>query len=418
MGKKAKNLGPLAVQRLTKLGYTAVGGVNGLNLQITSPKARSWVKRAVIGGKRVEIGLGPYPEVSLASARELAGAINLKIKAGIDPLAEARAARSALRASVAAGITFKLAATQYIEAHEAGWRNSKHAQQWRNTLETYAEPFIGTVLVRDVALPQVLAVLEPIWRDKTETASRLRGRIESILDWATARGYREGLNPARWRGHLDTILPAPAKLAKLEHHAALPVSELGAFMRDLRKQEGMGARALEFAILTAARSGEVRFATWKEIDKAAAVWKVPGDRMKAGKEHRVPLSPAALALLRALPRTTGVELVFPAPRGGALSDMTLTAVLRRMGVDAVPHGFRSTFRDWCAERTNYPREVAEMALAHSIGDKVEAAYRRGDLLEKRKSLMNEWATFCTKAEPQRGDVIPIERGTRRNRQRR
>ena len=233
-----------------------------------------------------------------------------------------------------------------------------------------------------------------------------------MLDWATARGYREGLNPARWRGHLDALLPAPRKVAKSDHHAALPVGEIGAFTRVLRNQEGIGARALEFAILTAARSGEVRGATWKEIDSNAAMWTVPGSRMKAGKEHRVPLSPAALALLRALPRMAGTDLVFPASRGGLLSDMTLTAVLRRMGVAAVPHGFRSTFRDWCSERTNYPREVAEMALAHSIGYKVEAAYRRGDLFDKRRKLMIEWAAFCAKPEPKRGEVVSIRRDAR------
>ena len=409
MGRKADELGALAVSRLTAPGLHFVGGVSGLALQISASGARSWVLRAMVGGKRRDMGLGGFPDVTLAGARGAAREARAKIKAGIDPIAEGRAARSALRASVAAAITFELASRQYIEAHEPGWRNAKHAQQWRNTLETYANPVIGGVLVRDVALPQVLAVLEPIWREKTETASRLRGRIESVLDWATARGYRDGLNPARWRGHLDTLLPAPRKVAKSDHHAALPVSELGAFMRALRNQEGMGARALEFAILTAARSGEVRGATWEEIERNAAVWKVPASRMKAGKEHRVPLSPAALALLRAVPRMAGTDLVFPAPRGGLLSDMTLTAVLRRMGVAAVPHGFRSSFRDWCSERTNYPREVAEMALAHSIGDKVEAAYRRGDLFDKRRKLMTEWAAFCAKPEPKRGDVVSIRR---------
>lgn len=411
MPKKIKAVGALEMRRdtkFTKPGLHSVGEVAGLALQVSASGARSWVLRVMTGGKRRDMGLGGYPDVTLAGAREAARAARAKIKEGIDPITEAKAARSAARAAHATAVPFERAGRLYIEAHEPGWRNAKHGQQWRNTLETYAYPVIGDVLVRDVSLPQVLAVLEPIWRTKTETASRLRGRIESVLDWAAARGYRDGLNPARWRGHLDKLLPAPSKVMKPEHHAALPAAEVGAFMQALRKAEGMGARALEFVILTAARSGEVRGATWPEIDMDAAVWTVPGERMKAGKEHRVPLSPAALALLRALPRMAGTELVFPAPRGGPLSNMTLAAVLRRMGVAAVPHGFRSTFRDWAGESTNYPNEVCEMALAHAIGNKAEAAYRRGDLFEKRRRLMNDWAAFCAKPQG-RAQVIPIKR---------
>ena len=268
---------------------------------------------------------------------------------------------------------------------------------------------MGSLMVRDVGLPQVLAVLEPIWTTTNETAVRLRGRIELVLDWATARGLRDGLNPARWRGHLDKLLPKPSKVNNREHHAALPVGAVGAFMVRLRAAEGMGARALEFAILTAARSGEVRGATWAEIDRDAKVWTLPAARMKAGKEHRVPLTAEALALLDALPKVAGTELVFPAPRGGALSDMTLLAVLRRLDVPAVPHGFRSTFRDWAAERSNYPRDVAEMALAHAIGDKVEAAYRRGDLFEKRRLMMADWAAFLAHGEKP-ANVVPLRAG--------
>jgi integrase len=305
-------------------------------------------------------------------------------------------------------MTFEQAAGSYIAAHESGWRNAKHAQQWRNTLASYAYPKIGALMVRNVELAHILAVLEPIWAERTETATRLRGRIEQVLDWATARGYRDGLNPARWRGHLDKLLARPSKVAVTEHHAALPFIEVGNFMQRLGEAKGMGARALEFAILTAARSGEVRGATWTEIDLKAAVWTIPGVRMKMGREHRVPLSPPAIALLIALPRMVGTDLVFPAPRGGVLSDMTLSAVVRRMRVTAVPHGFRSTFRDWASERTNYPRDVAEMALAHTISNKVEAAYRRGDLFEKRRRLMADWATFCSRTQP-RGKVISIGR---------
>jgi integrase len=266
---------------------------------------------------------------------------------------------------------------------------------------------MGELLVRDVGVAHVLAVLEPIWHTKTETASRVRGRVEAVLDWATARSYRSGENPARWKGHLDKLLPARAKVAKVEHHTALPIEDVASFMVELRKQEGSGAKALEFAVLTAARSGEVRGAMWDEIDLRGAVWTIPADRMKAEREHRVPLSDAAVALLRSLPREAEQDLVFQAPRGGPLSDMTLTAVLRRMKVDAVPHGFRSTFRDWAAERTNYPRDVAEMALAHAIDSKVEAAYRRGDLFDKRRRMMADWSAFLAKPGG-RAEVIDMQ----------
>ena len=406
MGRKATELGPLAVSRLTAPGLHFVGGVAGLALQVTPSGTRSWVLRAQVGNRRRDMGLGGFPDVTLAGARDAAREARAKVKAGIDPIAHARAVRSALKADQAAARTFKFCALAYIEAHEAGWRNPKHAQQWRNTLETYAYPLIGDLLVRDIGLPQMLAVLEPIWRVKTETASRLRGRLESVLDWATTRGYRDGPNPARWKGHLDNVLPAPSAVANAGHHAALQLDEMGAFMAALRSQAGLAAKALEFAILTAARSGEVRGAQWSEFDLDAGVWTIPGERMKAGKEHRVPLSSDARKVLRSLPREASTNLVFASPRGGMLSDMSLTAVLRRMGVEAVPHGFRSTFRDWCAERTNYPREAAEMALAHAIGDKVEAAYRRGDLFNERVKMMSDWAAFCSRTET-KGAVISL-----------
>jgi integrase len=406
MPLKAKELGPLAVSKLTAPGLHFVGGVAGLALQVLPTGGRTWVLRATMGGRRRDMGLGGFPDLPLADARTAARKARELIRAGLDPIEEARAAISAKRASAAKDVTFKEATAAYIAAHEASWRNAKHAQQWTNTLATYAEPTIGGLLVRDIELTHILAILEPIWTTKTETATRLRGRIEQILDWATARGHRQGLNPARWRGHLDKLLAKPSKVARVEHRAALPVDEVGAFMTDLRGVDGMGARALEFAVLLAARSGEVRGAAWSEIDLKARIWTVPASRMKGGREHRVPLSAQAIALLKALPRVEGVDLVFPAPRNGPLSDMTLTAVLRRMKVAAVPHGFRSTFRDWASERTNYPRDAAEMALAHAIGDKVEAAYRRGDLFEKRRRMMADWAKFCDVAEPPAG-VIPI-----------
>lgn len=411
MPKKAKERSAIEVGRLTAPGLWSVGGVAGLHLQVLPTGARSWVLRVMVGNRRRDMGLGGFPDVTLALAREKAREARELIRQGVDPIERQRTLASAMKAAAAAALTFDQCCDAYIAAHEAGWKNAKHGQQWRNTLKTYASPVMGSLLVRDVALPHVLAVLEPIWRTKTETASRLRSRVELVLDWATARGYREGLNPARWRGHLDKLLPAPGRVAKADHHAALPVADVGALMKRLRTANGMGARALEFAILTAARSGEVRGATWAEIDLEAKVWTVPAERMKAGKEHRVPLSDAAIMLLRAVPRMDGTDYVFPAPRGGQLSDMTLTAVLRRLEVPAVPHGFRSTFRDWAAERTNYPREAAEMALAHTIGDKVEAAYRRGDLFEKRRLMMADWAAFCAKPAG-KAAVIPMGRKAR------
>lgn len=396
MGRKAKELGALAVSRLTEPGLHFVGGVSGLGLQVLPKGGRTWVLRATIGGKRRDMGLGGYPDVLVAGAREAARAAREQIRAGIDPIEHKKALRSALAAAQGKGLTFKASAEAYIAAHEAGWRNAKHRQQWTNSLITYAYPKIGKLLVGDIELSHVMAILEPIWREKTETAKRLRGRIEQVLDWAIARGHRDGLNPARWRGHLDKMLAAPGKVAKVTHHSALGLAHVQNFMTRLRTVEGVGALALEFLILTAARSGEVRGATWDEINLDTHTWTIRAQRMKAGKEHRVALSNAAARILVALPGRKGI--VFPAPRGGQLSDMTMTVVLRRLGIDAVPHGFRSTFRDWAAECTNYPRDVAEMALAHSIGSKVEAAYRRGDLFDKRKSMMEDWAQFCLNNE--------------------
>lgn len=397
MPRVAKSLSALAVSRLTTPGLYAVGEVPGLCLQVLPAGGRTWLLRVLVAGKRREIGLGGYPAVTLADARTEARRLRADIRQGRDPVADRRAAKSAQRASRESAKTFKQAALAYIEIHEPAWKNAKHGQQWRNTLEQYAYPVIGELLVAHVEREHVLAVLEPIWQAKTETASRLRSRIELVLSFAMQRGYRpEGLNPARWRGGLDKLLPAPGKIAKAEHHPALPLESLGPFVAKLRAVPGMGARALEFAILTAARSGEVRGATWAEIDLDAALWVVPAERMKAGREHRVPLSDAALAVLNALPKDPESGLVFPSPRGGTLSDMTLTAVLRRLAVPAVPHGFRSSFRDWAAERTAYPGDMAEMALAHAIGDKVEAAYRRGDMVEKRRRMMNDWAGFLSR----------------------
>ena len=340
------------------------------------------------------MGLGGYPGVTLANAREAARAARDLVRQGIDPIEAAKTSREALKVEPEIAFTFKAAAEAYIAAHEASWKNPKHRDQWTTTLKNYAYPVMGKLDVALIDLPHVMRVLEPIWTRKTETAKRLRGRIEMVLDWAGARGFRSGPNPARWRGHLDKLLAKPSKVHRVVHHRALPLDDIAIFMVRLRAAEGIGARALEFAILTAARSGEVRGATWREIDLDGRVWVISAERMKAAREHRVPLSEAAVAVLKSMPSGRPDAYVFPAGHGGRLSDMTISAVLRRLDVDAVPHGFRSTFRDWAAERTSYPNEVAEMALAHAVGNKVEAAYRRGDLFEKRLAMMNDWARFC------------------------
>ena len=394
MARKAKELSALEVGRLTSSGHHAVGGVAGLYLYVVDSGERSWVLRTKVGSKRLHMGLGGFPEVQLAKAKEKARAAKEQITQGIDPIAQRIAIASSLKAQQATEITFEKAAQAYIEAHGESWKSPKHRAQWSATLMTYAYPHFGNLLVKDIVQEHVLKALEPIWKTKTETATRLRGRIESILDWATVRKYRTGDNPARWKGHLDKLLPAPGKIQKVEHHKALPASQMPAFVKDLRTREGLAARALEFAILCASRSGEVRGAQWAEIDMDQATWVIPAERMKAGKEHRVPLSVQALKLLKSIPKSEAGDWVFTSSTGKPLSDMALTTVLRRMKVDAVPHGFRSTFRDWAGEMTNHPRDVAEQALAHTLENKVEAAYRRGDALEKRRLMMQEWADYC------------------------
>ncbi len=408
MARRARELSALEVGRLAAEGAHAVGVVSGLQLQIIGG-SRAWILRTTIGDKRRRMGLGPYPQVSLADARAKARKALDLIEAGVDPILDRQRKDSELRAQQAAAMTFAEACRKFIDARGDEWRNAKHRAQWAATLEAYAEPILGKMLVADVEHSHVLRVLEPIWKTKTETASRVRGRIEQVLDWAKARGFRGGENPARWRGHLDKLLSKPSKIAKVEHHPALPVDGVAPFVVALRQREGMAARALEFLILTAARSGEVRGSTWSEMDLDAATWTIPAERMKGHREHRVPLSEAAMRILRALPHLEDSDIVFHAPRGGVLSDMALTAVMRRMEAPAVPHGFRSSFRDWAAERTNYPRDLAEMALAHTIESKVEAAYRRGDLLTKRAQMMGAWASFCGKQAGATGDVVALKR---------
>lgn len=390
----AKELSPLAVSRLTEPGFHRVGGVTGLYLQINERGARSWVLRMMVGTKRRELGLGGFPTVGLADARTKARAVREQVENGLDPIAEKRKKREMLIAEQRRP-TFKKCAEQFMAMKSAEWRNDKHRQQWVNTLNQYAYPTIGDLPVHEISQRHVLTILEPIWTVKTETANRVRGRIENVLDWATAHGERTGVNPARWRGQLDKLLPSPKKIAKVVHHPALPYEQLAEFQRRLNQYPSISAKALGFAILTAARSGEVRGATWEEIDFAKRIWTVPADRMKGGKEHRVPLSRRAIALLKTLPpQKTGI--VFATQKGNALSDMALTMLLRAVWPGITAHGFRSTFRDWAAEQTSFPREVCEQALAHALPNQVEAAYRRSDLFDKRRELMDQWAAFCRK----------------------
>ena len=398
MSRRVPEMSVLQVKQLKAVGpWSAlhrVGGAAGLCLQISPTGARSWILRIKVEGKRVERGLGSFEDVSLAAARDAARTMRAQVATG-RPVPETRSERRARNViALAASRTFDQCSKAFIVVKSPEWSNAKHAAQWTSTLATYASPAIGQMPVRMIDLVHIEDLLKTIWIEKTETATRVRARIEAVLDWAIAGKYRDGPNPARWKGNLDKRLPKPGRVSEVDHHKALPAADVAAFLQRLRKMEGQGARALEFAILTAARSGEVRGALWAEIDLDAAIWVIPGERMKMGREHRVPLSTVALKLLKSLSRDDGNELVFPAIRGGRLSDMTLSAVLKRMGVPAVPHGFRSTFRDWAAEQTDYPRDVAEMALAHAIGDKVEAAYRRGDLFDKRRGLMHDWGAFC------------------------
>jgi integrase len=406
MPKKARELSALEVRRLKHPGLYAVGGVDGLQIQVKESGARSWILRATIGGRRRDVGLGGFPTVTLEQARYRAREARDQIWQGIDPVAARRASVAALRSAEAKRLTFDQAARMCHQTKASEFRSPKHKNDWINSITTHVSPHIGRLPVADIDLPHVVAVLEPIWIAKTETATRVRQRIEAVLAWATVNKYREGENPARWDGNLEHALPRPSKIRKVDHFAAIPWQDVPAFVADLRQREGMGARALEFGILTAARSGEVRLATWDEIDLDAKVWTVPGDRMKAGKPHRVPLSDAAVSLLQALPRMEGSAYVFPAPRGGALSDMSLSAVVRRMDVDAVPHGFRSSFKDWARSSTSYPDEVSELALAHVNSDATRAAYARDELLPKRARLMRDWAKFCT-SPPAKGNVISM-----------
>jgi integrase len=422
MVRIANRLTALKVDKANRPGMYADGG--GLYLRVTKEGTKNWVYRFMLNGRPRWMGLGPLHTIGLAEARKRAGEHRLSRHDGIDPIEARRAARAQEQLEAAKAITFSECAAEYIKAHRAGWRNEKHAAQWsmtllgrtpegENTKENYCEVLLA-LRVQSIDTGLVLKVLQPIWSEKPETASRLRGRIETILDWARVRGYRSGENPARWRGHLDKLLPARSKVRNVKHHAALSFADLPDFMAALRTHEGTAARALEFAILTAARTGEVIGAAWQEINWQEKVWTIAGTRMKAGKEHRVPLCDRALAILKDLKpsedaRDDANNFIFPGAKASLpLSNMALLMLLRRMKRDDLTaHGFRSTFRDWAAERTTFSNEVVEMALAHAVGSKVEAAYRRGDLFEKRRRLMDAWAQFCASPPAKKAKVVSI-----------
>lgn len=411
MPKRSREMTAIEVKRLTSPGFHAVGGVQGLHLRVNEGAGRSWILRVTVGGKRRDVGLGSFPTVSLAQARLAAQDAHARIKQGIDPVEERARARAELKAAQSPQMTFADTVEAFLSSSRLdALQNEKHRSQWHNTLKTYALPIIGDRAVQDLTAKDILAVLEPIWLSKHETASRLRGRIESVLSWAAVSGHRSGENPAVWRGNLQELLPKVSKKARGENQPALQVKEAPSWFAALSQQEGVAARALAFLALTAARSGEVREATWNEIDLDGAMWIIPAKRMKAGSEHRVALSSHAMTLLRSAPKFAGTDLVFPSPTMKVMSDMTLSAVMKRMqekqvkagrkgwvdmvsGRPAVPHGLRSTFRDWVSEKTTYPRELAEIALAHSVGSAVEQAYRRGDMIEKRRAMMEDWAGF-------------------------
>src|SRR5690554_2024057 len=406
MSKKIKADTVKGVNSLLKKGEAGLySSGKGLYLKVNGVDAGSWIYRYMLDGKTRKLGLGSAAGVTLAQARQMADQQRALLAQGIDP----REHREAVELeNTAAAVTFDSVAADYIAAHRPGWKNAKHAQQWENTLKTYASPVIGKLAPGDVTTAHVLEVLKPIWTEKTETASRVRNRIELVLDAAKARGLREGENPARWRGHLDKLLPRREKVQAVKHHTALPYPQLPAFMA-LLTGDDMTTKAMQMTILTACRTSEVLGATWDEIDLQARIWTIPANRMKARKEHRVPLADAVLALLDSLPRIEGNPYLFPGMKvGRPLSNMAMLMGLRRMGRDDLTmHGFRSTFRDWAGECTPHPRDVCEQALAHSLGNDVEAAYRRGDLLEKRRALMNDWAAYCT-SKPTI-NVIPIQR---------
>ena len=412
MPRIAKVLTAIEVKRLTEIGQHPVGTVAGLRLKISESGSKSWILRTMVGSTRKDIGLGSYPAVTLAAAWERARLALASILEGIDPIEERKSKKEAIQ------WTFQTCALAYIQTHRPSWKNVKHAEQWERTLETYVYPHFGGKNVKDVNTEDVLKAIRKEWSTKNETMVRTRNRIELVLSWAAAQGYRpRELNPAQWRGHLDQVLPKPSKVNKRKSFEAVPINSMYEFGVKLGSVKGTSARCLEFAILCACRSGEARGALWTEIDMEAGIWSIPEERMKAGRPHRIPLSTQALALLDMLPRLLNddgeeINLVFPGMRSDKpLSDMSLTLCMRRMKLTAVPHGFRSTFTDWVSERTSYPSEVREMALAHAIANGTEAAYRRGDLFDKRRNLMQDWADFISAPISTANNVVSIKTGT-------
>ena len=415
MPKTAALLTDLQVRRIKTPGWHAVGGVAGLLLQLRESSnakfpSRSWILRIQNGSKRRILGLGPYPELSLAEARDKAKKLSEAARQGTDLISQKKASRKALIVSQAKQKTFQQVAQQYLDSHTEDYSNDKHRKQWESTLKTYVYPILGNQPVADISMAQVLEVLmqdvtgrdeKPgqFWYCKNETAKRVLGRIKRVLDAATVAEYRSGINPATWAGYLDTQLPSPKRVQTVNHHPSLPYSKIGSFMRALRKSESISARAIEFLIFTAVRSGSVRLATWQEIDLKKKIWTIPPEHTKTRELHRVPLPPQAISLLKALPRFGDTKVIFPSPKGTSLSDMALSEFMRGMRergeltVEAVPHGFRSTFRTWAAEQTNFPDEIRKVASGHAVGDAVKEAYQRTDLLEKRRELMELWADF-------------------------
>jgi len=416
MPKLAKDLSALAIKNIKHSGKDnnperyAAGGVSGLMLQVTPNNAKSWLLRTTISGKRKFLGFGPYPEVSLKDVRELAAEAKQKIRNGLDPANERKVAKAAANAEALRGITFSKVISEFLETKLQD-KSEKSSRQWKSTLKTYAEPIAGDILVDDIDVHHILRILEPIWRTKTETASRLRGRIEAILTYAAVKGYRRSNeNPARWTANLKEVLPMPSKIQKTVHMPALQLKDISAWLTALQAREGISAKALEFLTLTAARSGEVRGAQWNEIDLESKIWTIPAERMKMRREHRVPLCSRAIEILENIPRFQDSPYIFPAVKGGQLSDMALSSVMRRMHAHeieeeqegwidsqskrpAVPHGLRSSFRQWAGEKTDYPREIVELCLAHDMMGSVERAYMRTDILEKRREIMTAWSDF-------------------------
>lgn len=415
MPRKAIELSAIEIKRLSHAiskdgkpynAMHAVGGVSGLLLQVTPTGSKSWILRTFVGEKRRDIGLGGYPDVSLADARIKAQAAKEQIELGFDPVETKRTAKRALIDAQRQTITFEDAARRYIEMKAKEFKNPRQAEQWTSSLTSYAFPIIGTVPVRDIQLVHIKAVLDPIWERINETANRVRGRVENILGWATIHQYRSGENPARWNNYLDQIYAAPSKIQKVKHHEAMPYKDVPAFMAELRQRDGLAARALEFTILTASRTNETigdkrihkRGMIWSDIDLDARLWTVPAKLMKAGRAHQVPLSDAAMKVLAGLDRGTDDALIFHGAGGAIASNNFLSSVLKRMGQECTAHGFRSSFKDWARNLTAYDDEVSELALAHISNDQTRAAYARDGLIEKRRMLMAEWAEYCERKQ--------------------